>query len=92
MIFKIFLKLLKKSANFPYFKSTLTFLKLKNNKYFILESFHLNNETVIVAPASGFYSTKNEGKNQVRIAYVLNKQDLIKSVLILKEALKVYPG
>ena len=56
----------------------------------ILEKFNDNNETVMVAPASGFYSTEGEGKNQVRIAYVLNKKDLIRSVEILKEALKQY--
>ncbi|MCL4153996.1 UNVERIFIED_CONTAM: hypothetical protein GTU68_017777 [Idotea baltica] len=56
----------------------------------ILEKFNHNNETVMVAPASGFYSTEGEGKNQVRIAYVLNKQDLIRSVEILAEALKQY--
>ncbi|AOW16743.1 aspartate aminotransferase [Polaribacter vadi] len=56
----------------------------------LLEDFNMNNETVMVAPASGFYSTPGEGKNQIRMAYVLNKKDLIKSVEILKEALKVY--
>lgn len=56
----------------------------------ILEKFHHNNETVMVAPASGFYSTKGEGKNQIRMAYVLNKKDLVRSVEILGEALKVY--
>ncbi|WP_026777401.1 pyridoxal phosphate-dependent aminotransferase [Polaribacter sp. Hel_I_88] len=56
----------------------------------LLEDFNLNNETVMVAPASGFYSTPGEGKNQIRMAYVLNQKDLIKSVEILKEALKVY--
>jgi aspartate aminotransferase len=56
----------------------------------ILEKFNYNNETVMVAPASGFYSTKGEGKNQIRMAYVLNKKDLIKSVEILKFALKEY--
>ena len=56
----------------------------------ILEKFNHNNETVMVAPASGFYSTEGEGKNQVRIAYVLKKQDLIRSVEILAEALKQY--
>ena len=44
----------------------------------------------MVAPAAGFYSTPGMGKNEVRIAYVLKKEDLIKSVEILKEALKVY--
>lgn len=56
----------------------------------ILEEFNHNNETIMVAPASGFYSTKGEGKNQVRIAYVLNKTDLKRSVEILKIALEQY--
>ena len=56
----------------------------------LLESFEYNKETVMVAPASGFYSTPNMGLNEVRIAYVLKKEDLIKSVQILKEALRVY--
>ncbi len=56
----------------------------------LLEEFTLNNETVMVAPASGFYSTKNSGKNQIRIAYVLNKKDLQRAVSILKEALTIY--
>ncbi len=56
----------------------------------ILEEFNHNNETIMVAPASGFYSTEGEGKNQIRMAYVLNKKDLIRSVKILKEALKQY--
>ena len=56
----------------------------------LLESFEYNKETVMVAPASGFYSSPNMGLNEVRIAYVLKKEDLIKSVQILKEALSVY--
>ncbi len=56
----------------------------------LLESYDLNGETVMVAPAAGFYSTPNVGFNEVRIAYVLKKEDLIRSVQILKEALKVY--
>jgi len=56
----------------------------------MLEKFDLNGETVMVAPASGFYSTPGEGKNQVRIAYVLNKTDLKKSVDVLAAALKQY--
>jgi len=56
----------------------------------LLESFNLNNETVMVAPASGFYSTKGAGKNQVRIAYVLKKEDLINAVAILKAGLERY--
>ncbi|MEO8233775.1 MAG: pyridoxal phosphate-dependent aminotransferase [Flavobacterium sp.] len=56
----------------------------------LLESYNYNKETVMVAPAAGFYSSPNVGKNEVRIAYVLKKEDLIKSVQILGEALKVY--
>ncbi len=56
----------------------------------LLEKFNHNNETVMVAPAGGFYSTKGEGKNQVRIAYVLNNSDLKKCVEIIRLALEKY--
>ncbi len=56
----------------------------------LLEKFELNGETIMVAPAAGFYSTKGLGLNQVRIAYVLKREDLIASVRILKAALKKY--
>ena len=56
----------------------------------LLEDYRLHNETIMVAPAAGFYSTEGFGKNQVRIAYVLNKEDLRKSVGILKAALTQY--
>ncbi len=56
----------------------------------LLESFEWNKETIMVAPAAGFYATAGVGLNEVRIAYVLKKEDLVRSVLILKEALKVY--
>lgn len=56
----------------------------------LLESYDFNGETVMVAPAAGFYSTPNVGLDEVRIAYVLKKDDLIKSVQILKEAISVY--
>lgn len=56
----------------------------------LLEKFNRNNKTIMVAPAAGFYSTPGLGKNQVRIAYVLNKEDLITSVEILREALNQY--
>jgi aspartate aminotransferase len=58
----------------------------------LLESYDYKGETVMVAPAAGFYSTPNVGLDEVRIAYVLKREDLIKSVQILKEALKVYQG
>jgi len=56
----------------------------------LLDDFHYNSETIMLAPASGFYSTKNIGQDEVRIAYVLKKEDLIKSVEILKHALQKY--
>ena len=68
-------------------------LPVKNADNFaqwILESYDNNKETVMVAPAAGFYSTPNVGLNEVRIAYVLKKDDLIRSVAILKDALNVY--
>ena len=58
----------------------------------LLEKFSWNNKTVMVAPAAGFYSTPEIGKQQIRIAYVLNTSELSAAVTILEEALKVYPG
>jgi aspartate aminotransferase len=58
----------------------------------LLEEFEYNNQTVMVAPASGFYSTPGSGKNEVRIAYVLKIDDLKNAMIVLEEALKVYPG
>ena len=58
----------------------------------LLEDFVYNNETIMLAPASGFYSSENKGDQEVRIAYVLNKTDLNNSIIILEEALKIYPG
>ena len=61
-----------------------------NFAQWLLESYSLNGETVMIAPAAGFYSTPNVGLNEVRIAYVLKKEDLVRSVAILKEALTDY--
>jgi aspartate aminotransferase len=58
----------------------------------LLSDFSYQNKTIFMAPASGFYTTPGLGKNEVRIAYVLNKDDLATSLKILEEALKVYPG
>ncbi|MBN1407511.1 MAG: pyridoxal phosphate-dependent aminotransferase [Calditrichaceae bacterium] len=58
----------------------------------LLTDFHVNNETVLIAPADGFYSRPGLGKDEVRIAYVLNVNDIKKAMHILSEALKVYPG
>lgn len=56
----------------------------------LLESFSYNNETVMLAPASGFYGTKGLGRNEVRLAYVLNSNDLNKAMDCLEKALEVY--
>ena len=58
----------------------------------MLESFAHENQTVMMAPATGFYSTAGAGKNEVRLAYVLNKTDLAAALTCIAEALKVYPG
>ena len=58
----------------------------------LLEDFNYENQTVMVAPASGFYSTPGLGKNEVRIAYVLKIDDLKNAMKVLEEALKIYPG
>lgn len=68
-------------------------LPIKNSDHFaqwLLEDFDIDGETVMVAPAGGFYSTPGIGLNQIRIAYVLKKESLMKAVHILKEALKIY--
>ncbi|MDB4516957.1 pyridoxal phosphate-dependent aminotransferase [Crocinitomicaceae bacterium] len=58
----------------------------------LLESFDYEGATVMMAPASGFYSTPGSGKNEARLAYVLNQDSLVKAVKCIEEALKVYPG
>ena len=58
----------------------------------MLETFEFNNQTVMMAPATGFYSKPEPGRKQVRLAYVLNQESLKAAVEVLREALKVYPG
>lgn len=58
----------------------------------LLESFEQNGSTVMIAPASGFYSTKGMGKDEARIAYVLKESDLDKAMDCLELALQQYPG
>ncbi|GAB6280237.1 MAG: pyridoxal phosphate-dependent aminotransferase [Thermovirga sp.] len=58
----------------------------------MLRDFHVNNETVMMAPAEGFYATPGLGKNEVRLAYVLKEEDLSKAMDILKAGLEAYPG
>lgn len=58
----------------------------------LLESFSYNNQTVMLAPAGGFYGTKGLGKKEVRLAYVLNADDLDKAMDCLEKALEQYPG
>ena len=68
-------------------------LPLDNAEHFaqwLLEEYDYNGETVMIAPAEGFYSTPGMGVSEVRIAYVLNKEDLKKAVVILKNAITAY--
>ncbi len=58
----------------------------------LLQDFSYNGQTVMMAPANGFYSTKGAGKKEARIAYVLNKESLRNAVQCLKKALEEYPG
>ena len=58
----------------------------------LLQEFSQNNKTVLMAPGTGFYSTKGFGKHEVRIAYVLKEEDLKSAISIIEEALSVYPG
>lgn len=70
-------------------------LPIKDADHFaqwLLEDFRVNNETVMVAPAAGFYATEGLGLNQIRIAYVLDQDSLKRAVFILGEALKSYKG
>lgn len=58
----------------------------------LLEAFSYEGQTVMLAPATGFYSTSGRGKNEVRISYVLNTTDLKNAMKCMEEGLKVYPG
>jgi aspartate aminotransferase len=58
----------------------------------MLEEFSYDNQTVMMAPASGFYTTAGAGQHQVRIAYVLNNENLKKAMHCLEMGLKAYPG
>ena len=57
-----------------------------------LSEFSYEGQTVMMAPASGFYTTPGLGKNEVRMAYVLKKEDLAKALIVLRKALEAYPG
>ncbi len=57
-----------------------------------LSDFQYEGETVMMAPASGFYTTPGSGRNEVRIAYVLKKEDLVRALFVLRKALEAYPG
>lgn len=58
----------------------------------LLSDFEYEGQTVMMAPASGFYTMNDVGRNEVRLAYVLNKEDLAKALVVLRKALEVYPG
>ena len=58
----------------------------------LLSDFEYEGKTVMMAPASGFYTSKENGKNEVRIAYVLDKEELRQALIVLEKALQLYPG
>ncbi|MBP5456483.1 MAG: pyridoxal phosphate-dependent aminotransferase [Paludibacteraceae bacterium] len=58
----------------------------------LLNDFEYEGQTVMMAPCSGFYTEKGQGKDEVRVAYVLEKEELAKALIVLKKALEVYPG
>jgi aspartate aminotransferase len=58
----------------------------------LLSDFDFEGQTVMMAPASGFYTLREKGRNEVRIAYVLDKEDLKTALILLQKALEVYPG
>lgn len=58
----------------------------------VLQDFTYENQTVMIAPATGFYATENKGVNQVRMAYVINQKDLRTAMVCLEKALEAYPG
>ena len=53
---------------------------------------NMKGKTVMMAPAAGFYTTPGAGRNEVRIAYVLKKEDLVRALFVLRKALEAYPG
>jgi aspartate aminotransferase len=57
-----------------------------------LEEFSYEGQTVMLAPAAGFYTTPGAGRNQVRIAYVLKVEDLKHALVVLRKAIEAYPG
>ena len=58
----------------------------------LLDEFEYEGQTVMIAPASGFYTTPDVGMNEVRMAYVISKEELAKAMIVLQKALEVYPG
>ena len=58
----------------------------------LLESFEYQGKTLMIAPASGFYSANSMGRNEVRMAYVMNLEDLSVAMDLLRRALEIYPG
>ncbi len=74
---------------------TMTKLPVEDSDDFcrwILQDFQYKNQTVMMAPGSGFYSSRYLGKDEVRIAYVLNEEDLKKALIVIEKALEAYPG
>jgi len=73
-----------------YIIAKLPIAEAENFARWMLEEFTFDNETVMFAPAQGFYATPNLGKNEIRLAYVLNENDLKKAMLIFRKGLEIY--
>ncbi len=74
---------------------TMAKLPVEDSDHFcqwILRDFQYENQTVMMAPGSGFYSSRYLGKDEVRLAYVLNEEDLKKALIVIEKALEAYPG
>ena len=77
-------------THFKVSKSNQENKKVEKFSKFLLTDFSINNESVMLAPASGFYSSKNNGDDEVRIAFVLNSEKLKRAINIIDKGLKEY--
>ncbi len=82
----------KKPLGAFYIMAKLPVVDAEKFAIWLLEEFNINNETILITPAENFYATEGLGRDEIRISYSINLEALKKSMHILKEALKVYPG
>ncbi|HNQ44334.1 MAG TPA: pyridoxal phosphate-dependent aminotransferase, partial [Candidatus Cloacimonadota bacterium] len=80
----------KKPEGAFYIVAKLPIADAENFVIWLLNDFQIDNETVMAAPAEGFYATPGLGKNELRLAYILNKNDLAKAMMIFQKGLEEY--